>query len=364
MKINADPRATPPRPEQPLPPAQPPDEPYYRRGEQARRWGGVLVLIGLVWLVFAIGSRAPLFGVGLVERSASTGSFLAGAQRVVVVGGPDNVAIVGGDEEGVRVEAVKYGFGLSAGAADEALSQLEVDFTQQGDTLLVEVRRPLGAVLGRAPYADLRIALPPGAAAEARLVSGDIEVSDVAGDLALTTVSGGLATDDTRGSMTLSTTSGDLEVRDHSGPVSAESVSGDVRLEGDLTSPAVKTVSGEARVDGAGGRAELTSISGGLSVAGAGLEALTVESTSGDIEARVGLAGGSTSRISNISGDVRVRLEEPVDLRLEATTSSGEIDSEFDGLDEERRSLRGTLGDGGAELTISTTSGDIEVRGD
>lgn len=362
METETDQRAT--APQAPLPPAPLPDEPYYRRGEQARRWGGVLVLIGLVWLVFALGLRAPLFGVGLAERTETAQASAPLASRVVIVGGPDNVEIVGWDAQGVQVDAVKYGFGLTAGAAGDALEQLEVDFRPEGDTLYVEVRRPLGTVIGRAPYADLRVSLPSGATAEARVVSGDIAASDVAADLTLSTVSGDLRVDDMRGSLTASATSGDLEVSDHSGPVSAETVSGDVRLEGELASPSVKTVSGDASLDGAAGRVELSSISGSLRVEGAALEALNVESTSGDIEARVGLARGAAGSISNISGDVEVRLSGRPDVRIEASTGSGELDAELDGLDEDGRSLRGTLGDGGAALTISTTSGDIEVRGD
>ncbi|HMQ33012.1 MAG TPA: DUF4097 family beta strand repeat-containing protein [Chloroflexaceae bacterium] len=364
MKLNTDSRATEPAPEQPYPPAPMPDEPYYRRGEQSRRWGGLLVLLGVVLLVFALSSRAPVFGIGFVERTAPLDARSFAAERVVLTGVGDQVELVGWSGDEVQVEAVKHGFGWSPGAATQALERLDVELTPRGDTLFIEVRRPIGTIIGRAPYADLRIALPEGAAVEASVVSGDIAVAEVSGDLTLGTVSGDLEARATSGRLVVTTTSGDLDVRDHRGPIAAESVSGDVRLAGDLEDARVKTVSGDVRLDGATGRAEITSISGDLTVAGAGLAALTAETTSGEIEAVLGLAEGATGRIGSISGDVQVRLLEPVSLRLDVTTTSGDLSTNLAGLDEERRSLRGTVGDGGAALTVSTTSGDVVVRGE
>lgn len=364
MNVQLDPRATPPGPEQQRPPAPVLDEAYYRRGEQARRWGGILILIGLVWLVFAIGSRAPLFAVGFVERTVPIRADAFTAERVVVTGVGDNVELVGWNGEGVRVEGVKHGFGWNAGAATDALNSLEVELTPSGDTLLIEVRRPIGAIVGRAPYADLRISLPTDGSAEVRVVSGAIEVAEVRGDLTLGTVSGDIDSAETSGSLAISTTSGDVEVDDHSGPITAESVSGDLQLAGRLENPTVQTVSGDASLEGAAGTVKLNSISGDLRLNGATLEGLTIESTSGDIEAALDLAEDSSSRISNISGDVQVTLGRADDLGLEVTTTSGELSTDLSGFTEERRSLKGALGDGSAALTISTTSGDVEVSGD
>lgn len=364
MNLKLDPRATPPRGDQPQPPAPLPDEPFYRRGEQARRWGGILLLIGLVWLVFAIGSRAGLPTAGFVERTASLGAQSFAAEKVVVTGVADHVELVGWNRDEVEVQVVKHAFGWNGAAAEDALDQLDVAMSRRGDTLVIEVRRPLGTVIGRAPYADLRLALPAEVSAEAHVVSGDIAVEAVRGDLTLVTVSGNVTVEDTRGAIAVSTTSGDLEVRDHAGALSAESVSGDVRLEGDLASPEVRTVSGDARLDGASGSVVMSTISGDLSVAGASLTGLSVESTSGDVEARVDLARGATGSISNISGDVDLRIPDDARLGLDVTTASGELTTDIDGLEAGRRSLHGDLGGGGASLSVSTTSGDVEVWGE
>lgn len=361
MNADTEPRATPPTPDGPRPRVPLPSEPYYRRGDQSRLWGGILLLIGVVWLVFALGSRSPLPGVGLVERSETVPPQSFTADRVVITGANDNVTLVGGEGEAVQVEAVTHGFGWNADDAEEALGQLEIAMEASGDTLIIEIQRPPFSGVGRSPYADLRVALPAGVSAEARLASGDISVSEVTGDLALATVSGRLDARDTSGALSASTASGELEIQSHTGSLTAESVSGDIAIDGVLESPSVKTVSGDVRLAGSTGSVTLSSISGELSLKGAEQAILDIESTSGDIQAAAGLADRSSSRISNISGDVWVELDSADNLALDVTTTSGDLETNLGSASEERRSIRASQGTGSTTLTISTTSGDVEV---
>lgn len=343
-----------------------PSEPYYRRGEQARRWGALLLIVGVVWLVFALTARGPFLPVGFVERSEPIPPQAFAAERVVIVGLGDGVEIVPADGDEVVVAGERHGFGWNGASAADAAQRLEVLVDDQGDTLRVEVRRPSLVTLGRSPYAELRIALPAGVAAEASVVSGDIAAADVRGDLRLTTVSGGVEVSDSAGALTVRTTSGDVAVSGHAGALDVETTSGDVRADGELAAPRVETVSGDVELEGASGAVEARSISGELSVRDAQGARLSIESTSGDVTFAGSLAGGESSRIGNISGDVRVRLDDPGDLRLDLSTLSGDLESDLPlrDADRERRSLTGTLGVGDTVLTISTTSGDVEVSGE
>lgn len=364
MMTDHDPRVA--RSSEGGPLAPPPDEPYYRRGEQARRWGSLLLLVGVVWLVFALTAGGRFMPFGFVERSEPIAPRAFSAERVVISGLADDVELVPADGDEVVVSGTRHGYGWSGGAAEDALERLEVLVDEQGETLRVEVRRPGLTLLGRAPYAELRIALPAGVAAEADVVSGDIAAADVRGDLRLVTVSGAVATSDTAGALAVRTTSGDISLEGHAGALDVETTSGDVRARGELADPRVQSVSGDVELAGARGAVEATTISGDLAVrAGAGAR-LRIESTSGDVEFDGPLAGGASSRIANISGDVRVRLEHPADLRLDLTTLSGDLASDLPLRDaeRERRSLAGTLGAGGTTLTVNTTSGDVEVSGE
>ena len=309
-----------------------PDEDFYRRG-QMRRWGGLLLLVGVVWLVFELTSRGSLFGLGLgfVERSADTPARSFAAARLVVRGASDNISLERAPTgDTITVAVVRHGFGWNADAAGAAVGRLDVKMTQSGDTLQVEVSRAgFAGFIGRSPYVDLRISVPDGVALDVQTVSGDLSADGLRADGSLSTTSGAIDLADSSGALQVQTVSGDITLGGASGLLRVRSISGDIALR-DLR---------DARLD--------------------------LESTSGDIAVTGSLADGQQSTISNISGGVHVRLPAAADLRLNASTVSGDLSSDLDLRDalRERRSLSGTVGVGKTTLTISTTSGDIEVSG-
>lgn len=345
-----------------------PNEPYDRRGEQVRRWGTLLVLIGVIWLVFELTVRSSIFGigVGLVERSEQLPTQRFSAERVLISGVNDDVELVPSDGTMISVEATRYASGWNSGAATSALKRIELVTEQRGDTLVIEVQpqNRLGFAIGRVPSMTLRIALPADVASEASLVSGELRATQVHGDLVLRSVSGAITAEGTSGTLQVHSTSGDVRVRDHRGELAVETTSGDISARGALNAR-INSVSGAIDLEDASGTLALRTISGDIQVHAATDTSLAIESTSGAVELDGALARGSTSRISTISGDVRVRLASPDDLRLDLSTTSGELRNELAIPTEtqERRRLSGTLGTGETRLIIDTTSGDIEVTG-
>ena len=344
-----------------------PAEPFYRRREQARRWGALLLLIGIVWLVFELTVRSSVFGIriSLVERSDTLPprSFVASAVRINGVN--DDIELVPGVGEVITVEATRHAGGWNTNAAAAALQRLEVVTEMQGDTLVVDVRpgNRLTGAFGRVPSVSLRVALPPGARVETSVVSGDIVVTGVQGDLTLRTLSGNVRAERVAGDLRVSSSSGDVHIRDHRGPLVVETTSGAIRAEGPLTDPRLSTVSGNIEVQGGHSNLAARTISGAVAVRADDAVSLTIDSTSGDIVFEGPLASNSASVINTISGDVRVRLTSSANLHLDVTTTSGDLKSDLPLADvaPERRRLSAIIGPGTANLTITTTSGDVEI---
>src|SRR4029079_29613 len=98
-------------------------------------------------------------------------------------------------------------------------------------------------------------------------------------------------------------------------------------------------------------------VSGDVRVRDASASRLTVNTTSGEFEFSGGLDRGGANSVSSISGDVKLELPSDSGVRLDASTVSGSISSDFDlsNREEGRRSLKGAIGDGAADLTIGTT---------
>ncbi len=352
---------------------QPPDEPYYHESEQSnqvKRWGRVLVLIGIVWLVFALASQsiAWIRGWGFIEQSEKIAARTFEGRKLVVNAGRNDVTIIGGDQLTIQVEATRYGFGWSASDAREGLEQLELDVAQDGDTVRIETSRPSGLpFFGRPPFAQLRITVPTEVELTIQTIDGDITLRDANGVGSLVTTNGDIDARDTSGDLKLKSTNGDIKLENYSGTLALETVNGDIRLRNSHTTDVtVSTINGDVILHEISGWLRANTISGDIDIKQARDARIDIETTNGEIKFVGSLASDGDHRVSTINGDVRLRLPWTSNLDLAIDTVSGDIETDFDLNEREsnRRTLRGVIGAGGPRLAITTTSGDVYVEGD
>ena len=213
-------------------------------------------------------------------------------------------------------------------------------------------------------YADLDIRVPSGKTVRIYLAAGEVVVSNVDGDLAVSAGSADIRSSGTSGRLELDTGSGDVEVADASGDISLDTGSGDVEAHnisnGDLV---VDTGSGDVT----GGEitvGQLNVDTGSGDVAFRGVEAaeVSVDTGSGDVEITFGSSPSEVSADTG-SGDVTFTLPNSWESSVELDTSSGEIHSDFpltvDEMDEDH--VEGRVGTGGGSLEVDTGSGDIRL---
>jgi DUF4097 and DUF4098 domain-containing protein YvlB len=333
-----------------------PDEDYYRRPAPPRAGrraalGLALVVVGLILLAVQV-FGGPAIGGGTTKLVDETHP----GSRIELSTTSADVEVRTWDEPTIRVQAIQRG-----GSADD----FQVDVTNSGDTVRVSES-------GRNNFwclfcsRDLRyeISVPSGAQADIRTASGDIDVEGLGGPIALGTVSGDVRADELSGDLTVETTSGEVRLSDVSGSLQVGTISGDVRLEdGQVNGAVVNTTSGEIELDGISGKIDLSTVSADITVSEGRDGRLKLETTSGEIAYDGSLASDGTNQVSSISGDVKLRLPEDSPFQLDASSVSGDISSEFDltGGGTGRRSLSGTANGGGPALTVSTTSGEIDI---
>jgi hypothetical protein len=351
-------------------PVQTNEQEYRRhyRQDQARRWGSVLLLVGLIWLVFELVSRTPLLGsgFGFVEHTQRLEQTVTGEAVVVDVIG-DDVSLVQGSGSEMQIEVVKHAFGWSGAAAERAVADLDLTIDERGNTVHITGPRTTGFFIGRQPYVSLNIAVPADTQFTINSTNGDLTLVDVAGDGMLETVNGSISGEDTQGSLTLNTTNGNINLERHNGSLLIETINGDVTAEdGRISQIQASSVNGDFEFVGITGRLDVTTVSGDIEVEDARAVQLDLESTSGNLEFAGSLDTASPQRITNIAGDVTLRLPATVNLQLDASTLSGEIETDIE-LHQaiyERRQVRGQFGAGDTLLRITTTSGDIAIEAD
>lgn len=150
-----------------------------------------------------------------------------------------------------------------------------------------------------------------------------------------------------------------------SGRVSVKTASGDVTLDGVTGSIDANTATGGIEAQRLSGSVSFNSVSGDLALARGAVERLTAHSLSGKITTDVDLRDGGSVRVSTVSGEVTIRLPESVSAKVNLNSVGGRVDSAFNGLGRQDRpmtkSLSGTLGGGGASLSVNSVSGAITL---
>jgi DUF4097 and DUF4098 domain-containing protein YvlB len=239
------------------------------------------------------------------------------------------------DRPEVSVEVEKRG------PTKEAVDGLEVNTSQDGDRIELEVKKPrsesfTGFGIHRSTSASLIVSLPRRSDVTARTGDGSIRIERV---------------------------DGKLELRTGDGSIRASDVSGQLVLN---------TGDGSITVDGAEGTLRLQTGDGGVSVAGK-LTSVAMHTGDGSIvyRAQPGTSMQEDWDISTGDGSVALYLPLEFSAELDAHTGDGRITNELSierssGSDRDdersRRTIRGRLGSGGRLLRIRTGDGSIRLR--
>lgn len=250
----------------------------------------------------------------ITHRIGVTGSLV-----LRTVSGTVRVRGVEGDEAKVLAH-------LDINRDEDAADSLEV--TRQEGELRVEVRgrrqRGLAGLLSSVARGHIDVEIPHGAALRLTGVSAELEADGIHGDQEYKTVSGDLTISNGSGAIKLSTISGDVHLAATAVELEASTTSGDIAVEAQQ------------------------------------LTAVHVRSLSGDVRLAGRMAPGSTHRIESVSGDLQ--LVPAAGLRLQVSGFSSDVDSELPYREESRGGRRVlVIGDGGAEVSFRTMSGDASV---
>lgn len=325
------------------------------------------------------------------------------------------------DENRVRVDAVKRGAstdGYPGGVQVSATPSVIVIRAVVGQTLVarnrdgrgdvdIEVKVPRTALLNpiTTVSGDVRV-IGPVAQLTARSQSGTIEARDVKGATSLTTssgtlvasgigspnadsvlisMSGAISVERAAGRVTARSTSGTVTVTDSDGDVGADSTAGAVvvdRARGRVNAASqggkvvlrnieqganARAVAGPVEITGAKGRIVATTISGSIVLSAVDSRDVQVRSTNGNVNFDGQISRDGRYAFETFAGSILLVIPADSQFNLTATSHNGSINTEFPirveggnlGAD---RQLRGTAGQGGAEIIATGFNGRIEIK--
>jgi hypothetical protein len=241
------------------------------------------------------------------------------------------IDIRSGDGKTVLVEVEKRG------PTPNAIEQLKVETTQNGNQIEVSVKRPARDVEffgfhGMSSTAKLVVTMPRHGNVIARSGDGSIRIEHVTGRLELRTGDGSIRATGIGGQITLATGDGSVTLDDAEGDVDVDTGDGSVSVAGKLG--IVKLHTGDGSIT---------------------------------FRAEPGTTMKDNWSLTTGDGGISVYLPSDFGAQLDAHTGDGTIRNELqiktDGAGENsRRTVKGQLGEGGKTLRIRTGDGSVRLK--
>jgi DUF4097 and DUF4098 domain-containing protein YvlB len=273
-----------------------------------------------------------------------------------------DIEVTGSGGSDVRIDATKRARHNDPAEAKAILQDLVITVSERGGN--VDVRTEYQRYSPRQRYrngytasVDYTVTVPREASVMLKSISGAVKVTNVNGELRAESVSGGIVATAARKLRTLKSISGDVEISDsQSDDLTAGTVSGSVIIRN------VKT-----RI------VELQSVSGDLHVTDVDADHAEMKTVSGNVEYAGRLSKSGRYEFQSHSGNVRLIPMGTPNFSIEATTFSGGVRTDFPltlqgspqsvarGFRRQNQSVRGTVGSGGAMITMQSFSGNIVI---
>jgi DUF4097 and DUF4098 domain-containing protein YvlB len=214
-----------------------------------------------------------------------------------------------------------------------ATPQVEVFVEQTGNRIDVLTHQVSGAATPQELRADYEISVPEDTELEIHDDSGDVNVSNVLGDMNVDTIAADVALQDAAGYLT------------------------------------IKTVGGSFQCLRCAGRLEVTSISGNFRLIDLHSYSVRAQTSTGNILFNGAFLPNATYRLKNYSGVIEVRFSPADSFDLSATSLKGKVHNEANLTPSSRRhilprfgnALFGTFNSGRAKVELSSFDGTINI---
>jgi DUF4097 and DUF4098 domain-containing protein YvlB len=314
-----------------------------------RTW--LTVIAGLAFVAAFV--AAPALAEEKYEEKFAKTEALAKNGKLYLSNISGQIDIAVWKEAQVKIEAVKTSKADTAAKAKENADKVTIEVTKEGDLVRVETKYPKregGRFWGGdriSVSVDYKVWVPDQAAVDLNSVSGDVTVAAIGGKAKVTCVSGDVKLAGAAGAE-ITLTSGDLELGNIAGDAFIKAVSGDIT---------VTKIKGSVEADTVSGDIELRDVSEAPSV--------DLKTVSGNVVYFGSVQAGGRYQLNAFSGDVRMTIPADSAFDFEANTFNGSIDTDFAITVSGKispKEIRGTVGKGGATITLKSFSGNVDLK--
>ena len=321
----------------------------------------------LTLLILALTSCAVL--AATEEKTNRTFQTAPGGTLVVDVDF-GSIAVSTNSTDAIAVQVWRKITRSSAGAEQKFLSENPVEFTQEGNTITIRSRPKTKSKFHwfssskNHNEAKYTVQIPAQFNCRLNTSGGDLEASNLTGEVNADTSGGGLRFVMLHGPVTGETSGGDIDVSGCEGPMKIHTSGGNINVSdgvGSLTGDTsggdvnVRTFKGPVSMHTSGGDLSIENVAGQIKggTSGGSIHAVLLSPMSGDVN------------LSTSGGEVKVKVHPEAAFNLEAETSGGEVQCDLPVTMQgklEKNRIKGAVNGGGPLLKLGTSGGDIFVE--
>ncbi|QWT18677.1 DUF4097 domain-containing protein [Bacillus sp. NP157] len=195
----------------------------------------------------------------------------------------------------------------------------------------------------------LNVRVPKGVQVDINVVSAPVSIDGLDG-----------------GKVSVDSVSGRIRANVRSPEISMQTVSGTIDLAGKASKADLQTVSGDITAPGITDKVEAQTVSGRMTIGGGPWKEANFSTVSGDTQIHGGIIDGGKITVDSMSGDVELALPAATSAKLEASTFSGDLRTDFGtpskGDDGPGKELKATIGSGAGTIHLEAFSGDVKIR--
>jgi DUF4097 and DUF4098 domain-containing protein YvlB len=266
----------------------------------------------------------------------------------------------------VEVKVVQEFRGLDQDEIDEFLKDFKVDFEHTGNNvqIIAKYRRSRRGNMWDKVRIKFKVNIPKKFDVDLNTSGGSISVANLEGDVKTHTSGGSLSFGHIAGPVTGKTSGGsislqsstqDAYIQTSGGSITIGEIGGDLDAKTSGGSITVRKAEGEVNVSTSGGSISVDEVRGVIDASTSG----------GSVTAHISRQPRKDCRLKTSGGTVTVYMDKDIGVYLDAKSSSGRVDCDFDILmkgSTEKHWLRGEINEGGPDLYLRTSGGNIYIE--
>jgi hypothetical protein len=192
---------------------------------------------------------------------------------------------------------------------------------------------------------------------------GHVTLQDLEGDSSVDTSGGHIEITHLKGNVTADTSGGHISLKTIDGDARADTSGGHIEVDGVTGALFGDTSGGHITVGGVGGDIHVETSGGSIEISGA-QGRVEADTSGGHIDVAFAKGNAKGGKIESSGGGITVTLDPGVNLNIDASSGGGRVSTDIPIKVVGKTggsSLRGTLGNGGATLTVYTSGGGVKI---